>query len=106
MSSNNPPVRRDLSPAMVLALLSFVDGRPWHHLYGRSMHGGATGTVHALARKGLMNPHGTSLTENGWMEARALAARRKARYLPSSERRQDDNRDLATREDECEAVTN
>lgn len=76
--SNQPPIRKDLSPAMRLALLSYVDGRAWGHLRGRSMHGGATGTVYGLSRRGLLDPLTNKLTADGWMEARALAALRDA----------------------------
>ncbi|MDG3444667.1 hypothetical protein [Nitrospirillum amazonense] len=79
--SNHPPTRKDLSPAMRLALLSYVDERPWGHLHGRSMHGGATGTVYGLSRRGLLDPSTHKLTADGWMEARALAALRDAGKL-------------------------
>ncbi|WP_298326096.1 hypothetical protein [Asticcacaulis sp.] len=74
MTSNLPPIRQDLSPAMVAALISYAEGRPWHHLSGRSMHGGASGTVYGLSRRGLFDPTKYELTPDGWMEAHALVA--------------------------------
>ncbi len=63
--SNNPPPKMKLSPAMIKALRSYRDGRPWSHLRGRSMFGGSEQTMRALIQRGLLNGDGTELTEEG-----------------------------------------
>lgn len=52
--SNNPPQPMKLSPAMIDALRSIHQGKPWQHLRGMSQHGGATSTARALRRLGLV----------------------------------------------------
>lgn len=76
MTSNRPPIRKDLTQAMVTALLSYHAGKPWAHLSGRSMHGGAGQTYRALVQRGLLDSKTDTLTDDGQIEARALAARR------------------------------
>lgn len=70
--SNNPPRRKDLSPAMLKALRSFYVGRPWAHLSGRSQFGGSNETSYALHQRGLVNRLSDELTEDGLMECHAL----------------------------------
>lgn len=66
--SNSPPKPMRLSPAQVRALLSIYRGRPWSHLYGRSMHGAAGQTARSLRKLGLIT-RDDELTEAGRYEA-------------------------------------
>lgn len=75
MTSNRPPVRKDLTPAMAAALLSYHAGKPWTHLSGRSMHGGSGQTYRALVQRGLLDSKTDQLTPDGEMEARALTGK-------------------------------
>ncbi len=70
--SNNPPRRKDLTPAMLKALRSFYVGRPWGHLSGRSEFGGSNETSFALHRRGLVDRLSDELTGDGLMECHAL----------------------------------
>ena len=56
-----------LSDAQLLMLLSVAAGRSYTaHLSGRSAHGGATGTLASLVRRGLVQPAGPANLRVAW----------------------------------------
>jgi len=70
-ASNRPPLRKDLSEAMLRALRSFYVGRPWSHLRGRSMFGASDATARSLHKKGLSDFYTNELSDDGLLECHA-----------------------------------
>lgn len=55
-----------LSSAQLHVLKKIAAGVPAHDgLIGRSQHGGLTGTIHSLVRRGLLAKDGETLTDEG-----------------------------------------
>lgn len=63
---------RAMSPLMERVLTDIAEGRgAFHGCYGRSEHGGRTGTIAGLARRGFLDGRG-DLTEAGRLHIEQL----------------------------------